>query len=88
MSTPHDARIARLFRNGRSQAVRIPKELRFDADEVRLRRKGDSILLEPLRRAAWPKGYWRRLQRMRKTLSLGSFARPADPVPRPIRGEL
>lgn len=40
--------IARIFRNGRSQAVRLPKEFRFDGDRVRVRRVARGILLEPL----------------------------------------
>jgi len=38
---------AKLFRNGRSQAVRLPKEFRFEGDEVRIRRVGNGVLLEP-----------------------------------------
>ena len=40
--------IARLFRNGRSQAVRLPKEFRFAGDRVRVRRVGKGVLLEPV----------------------------------------
>ncbi|HVB87186.1 MAG TPA: type II toxin-antitoxin system VapB family antitoxin [Candidatus Dormibacteraeota bacterium] len=40
--------VAKLFRNGRSQAVRLPQEFRFDSDAVRIRRVGDGVLLEPL----------------------------------------
>jgi len=39
--------VAKLFRNGRSQAVRLPKELRFEGDRVRVRRVGQGVLLEP-----------------------------------------
>ena len=39
---------AKLFWSGRSQAVRLPKEYRFDADTVRIRRHGNSVVLEPL----------------------------------------
>jgi antitoxin VapB len=39
---------AKLFRTGRSQAVRLPKEFRFQGDEVRIRRLGDGVVLEPL----------------------------------------
>lgn len=49
---------AKLFRNGRSQAVRLPKEFRFEGEEVSIRRIGKRVVLEPLRRRAWPKGYW------------------------------
>jgi hypothetical protein len=51
---------AKLFRNGRSQAVRLPKEFRFEGAEVSIRREGDAVILEPVKPRAWPKGYWRR----------------------------
>ena len=40
--------IAKLFRNGRSQAVRLPREFRFEGDRVRIRRDGRGVLIEPL----------------------------------------
>ena len=33
---------------GRSQAVRLPKQFRFDTDEVRIRRQGNRVILEPV----------------------------------------
>ena len=39
---------AKVFWSGRSQAVRLPKEFRFDTDEVRIRRDGTSVVLEPI----------------------------------------
>jgi antitoxin VapB len=39
---------ARLFWNGRSQAVRLPKEFRFEGDRVRVSRMGAGVLLEPM----------------------------------------
>jgi antitoxin VapB len=51
---------AKLFRNGRSQAVRLPKEFRFEGTEVSVRRVGETVILEPLKPRAWPRGYWRR----------------------------
>jgi antitoxin VapB len=39
---------AKLFRNGRSQAVRLPKEFRFEGEAVRIRRVGTGVLLEPM----------------------------------------
>ena len=39
---------AKLFRNGRSQAVRLPREFRFEGDEVRIRRVPQGVLLEPM----------------------------------------
>ena len=41
---------AKLFWNGRSQAVRLPKEFRFEGDRVRVTRMGAGILLEPVPR--------------------------------------
>jgi antitoxin VapB len=40
-------KIAKLFWTGRSQAVRLPKEFRFEGTEVRIRREGDRVILEP-----------------------------------------
>jgi antitoxin VapB len=40
--------IAKLFKHGRSQAVRLPKEFRMPGNEVRVRRIGRGVLLEPL----------------------------------------
>lgn len=39
---------ARVFWSGRSQAVRLPKDFRFEGDEVRIRRHGDAVILEPV----------------------------------------
>ena len=39
---------AKLFRNGNSQAVRLPQEFRFQGDEVRIRKEGDAVVLEPI----------------------------------------
>ena len=39
---------AKLFWNGRSQAVRLPKEFRMPGKEVRIRRQGAAVVLEPI----------------------------------------
>lgn len=39
---------AKLFKHGRSQAVRLPKEFRFPGDHVRIRREGKAVILEPM----------------------------------------
>jgi antitoxin VapB len=38
----------RLFKNGRSQAVRLPAQFRFRGDRVRITRHGRGVLLEPV----------------------------------------
>lgn len=39
---------AKLFMTGKSQAVRLPKEFRFEGQKVRIRREGNAVVLEPL----------------------------------------
>ncbi len=46
------AAVAKVFMNGASQAVRLPREFRFDVDEVGIKRIGSAVLLFP-RNAAW-----------------------------------
>jgi antitoxin VapB len=43
-----DTKTARLFQNGRSQAVRLPRDFRFAGDRVRIRRTAEGVLLQPL----------------------------------------
>ncbi|HRQ72791.1 MAG TPA: type II toxin-antitoxin system VapB family antitoxin [Phycisphaerales bacterium] len=45
-------RMAKLFINGRSQAVRLPREFRFEGDEVCIKRIGSAVLLFP-KDSAW-----------------------------------
>lgn len=70
---------AKIFWSGRSQAVRLPKAFRFDADEVEIRREGDRVVLEP-RRCGWPKGYWDSWE-----APPGRFRAPRRPGPEPRR---
>jgi|JI10StandDraft_1071094.scaffolds.fasta_scaffold05505_22 antitoxin VapB len=39
---------AKLFKNGDSQAIRLPKEFRFKGREVYIRREGNNIILTPI----------------------------------------
>ncbi len=41
--------IAKIFLNGQSQTVRLPKAFRF---------KGKKVILKPLGNSSWPKGFW------------------------------
>ena len=43
-------RHASLFRNGRNQAVRIPREFEMEGTEVLMRKEGDRLILEPIRK--------------------------------------
>lgn len=75
--------IAKLFINGGSQAVRLPKEFRFEGDEVRVRRLGEGVVLEPMTSSAWPTGYWEQMPHLEEA----EWARPEDPAPVPIERE-
>ena len=76
-------RRAKLFMNGRSQAVRLPKAFRFEGSEVRIRKVGRAVIIEPLPEESWPPGYWASMPRLDD-----AWLRPDDPVPPPIASGL
>lgn len=47
-TAPEAGRHVRLFRNGANQAVRIPKEFEFNANEAVMRKVGDTLVIEPV----------------------------------------
>ena len=65
---------AKIFWTGRSQAVRLPKEFRFDTDTVRVHRVGAAVILEPV--DDWPEGY------------VESFAGAPEDFQRPAQGKV
>lgn len=67
-----------LFRNGRNQAVRIPKDIELPGDEAILRKEGDRLILEPLHPAS--------LTALLKTLTPleEEFPDIEDPAPEPV----
>ena len=46
------SRQASLFRNGRNQAVRIPREFEFEGTEVTIHKEGERLILTPVRKNA------------------------------------
>lgn len=60
-----------LFTNGRSQAVRIPKELRFEGRELTIRRLGDGLFLSPVKSSVWPDNFFENIR-----IADANFARP------------
>ncbi len=50
--------VAKIFQNGRSQAVRLPKAFRFKGSEVKISKDGNKVILEPLEGSDWPDGFW------------------------------
>ena len=70
----------KLFKHGGSQAVRLPKELRLEGTEALGRREGDLVILQPVKKRPWPKGYWTMVDRLKKTLKLDDVG--------PLKGRL
>ena len=66
---------AKVFWSGRSQAVRLPKSFRFDADEVRIRRHGNAVILEPIAES------WAWLDAIAAPLDADFVAAATEPVP-------
>lgn len=50
---------AKIFKNGRSQAVRLPRDFRFEGEEVKISREGKRVILEPVEKREWPKSFWK-----------------------------
>jgi antitoxin VapB len=46
----HRERRVRLFRNGRNQALRIPREFELEGDEAMVRKEGERLIVEPVRK--------------------------------------
>jgi antitoxin VapB len=71
--------IAKVFRTGRSQAVRIPKRYRFDCDEVFIERKGEKVILTPRKQPLT----WKEFFATSRGFS-EDFEVPEDLPPKPI----
>ncbi len=72
--------VAKLFKNGRSQAVRLPREFRFEGDCVRIRRMGRGVLLEPM--PADPEAWFTELDALKKDDSFFPAGRKQPKTPR------
>lgn len=73
---------ARVFWSGRSQAVRLPKEYRFQGSVVTIHREGRRVVLEPpaveLDEKGWPKGYWADLPTVGPDFDVGDRQQPHE----------
>jgi antitoxin VapB len=74
---------AKIFKHGGSQAVRLPKEFRFEVDEVEIRKEGDAVILEaPKVRKRTPeemKAFWERIDAIRGDDELVRAEQPEFP---------
>lgn len=71
---------AKLFRNGRSQAVRLPREFRFEGNEVRIRHIDGGVLLEPI--IADTRKWFDELDRFKAEAFMKKASRNQPPAPR------
>ena len=71
-------KLAKIFVNGRSQAVRLPQEFRFSGTQVRVTRQGRGVLLEPL--SPTVDDWFAELDRFKGEKFLGDRRQPAAPV--------
>ena len=60
-----ETKTAKLFQHGRSQAVRLPKEFRLPGKEVRVRRVGNAVVLEPIGEPFDMAAWWAKLDQYR-----------------------
>ena len=74
--------VTKVFRNGNSQAVRIPASLALDTDEVEIERVGDELHIRPVRQslagalslfAAFPAGFMSNVDRDEEQADRESF---------------
>ena len=89
-ATEMETATAKLFKHGRSQAVRLPKEFRLPGTEVRVRRVGRGVLLEPMERSlADVQAVFAEIDRLggKDFLPEGRPPQPPMPSPRKIFGE-
>ena len=73
---------AKVFWSGRSQAVRLPMEYRFESDEVRIRRHGSAIILEPIATN------WSWLDALTGHLDDDFVKAATEPVPAQVRNDV
>jgi antitoxin VapB len=77
---------AKLFMHGGSQAVRLPKAFRFDGVEVRIRKEGDKVILEPVKPAqSYGPEFWARIDALREAAGEDfPCPPPQPPAPDPL----
>jgi len=72
------ARHVKLFRNGRNQAVRIPREFQLPGEDAVMRREGESLIIEP----APPQSLLALLETLAPLAE--EFAEISDPLPESV----
>jgi virulence-associated protein VagC len=72
--------VAEIVQSDGFQLVKLPADIHLEGDTVAVRRQGDAIILEPVKMATWPEGFFEQIQ-----IDDPAFARPpqgqAPPAP-------
>ncbi len=71
---------AKLFITGGSQAVRLPKEFRFEGNEVLIHREGDAVILKSRTKRRWPRNFFQSIR-----ITDPKFTRPPQGKLPPVR---
>jgi len=66
-------KVAEIVRADGAQLVKLPEEFQLEGDIVSIRRQGQAIVLEPIRPATWPPGFFEQIQ-----IDDPAFARPSQ----------
>jgi len=72
--------IAKVFKTGNSMALRLPRELNPKAGEVSIERAGNCWLVEPVKPAKWPAGFFERIE-----IKSAAFKRATQGAHRSVR---
>ncbi len=64
-------KVAEIVESNGYQLVKLPREFHLEGDAVAVRRQGDAIVLEPVKAAMWPAGFFAQIQ-----IDDPAFARP------------
>jgi virulence-associated protein VagC len=64
---------AEIIETSQGQAVQLPDEFRFAAGPVSIRRVGEAVILEPIKPATWPPGFFQSIR-----IDDPAFARPSQ----------
>ncbi|KAF0228132.1 MAG: hypothetical protein FD175_2238 [Beijerinckiaceae bacterium] len=80
MATARKEPTGKVFMHGRSQAVRLPKEFRLPGTEVKIRRLGHKLVLEPIEPPAFDVKAWRTKLRALGAADFLPEGRPEQPT--------
>ncbi|MDZ4678523.1 MAG: type II toxin-antitoxin system VapB family antitoxin [Oligoflexia bacterium] len=71
---------AKIFQNGQSQAVRLPKEFRFEGSEVYIQHEGSNVILIPIKKS------WEKLKESLNQFSDDFLSERSQPLPKKREG--